>query len=283
MAVGLIVGIGADPTPAEFEELLDRGLIPESGFQFVTLQLSAEEASDRSVLRTYYQGACANQGWLEGMAYTNALTFTDVVVAGRPFVIVRPEVAPDSEPAEDQEGSPERRPSQDPLALSVIRAKLDAAEATTLAGCARLAAVAIVHELPHQTGYPARHIAGLLVEQYKQSGWIPASLTVDDETPVGMLHHPGVSLLDTSEVNAIHASALLALAQDVAPRECEAISFSGENPALGPTYFSILAEGRPSTEAPQGAEEGPDAEARGSSAGSDAPERRTWSLRRRRS
>lgn len=91
MAVGLVVGIGFDPSPADFEELLDRGLIPQAGFQFSALELSAEEASDREMLRTMYQGACVNQGWHEGVAYADALKTAEVSVSGKPVVIVQPE------------------------------------------------------------------------------------------------------------------------------------------------------------------------------------------------
>ncbi len=271
MAVGLVIGIGSDPTPAEFEELINRGLIPQSGFQFVTLQLPPEEASDRSVLRTYYIGACTKQGWQDGMKYADTLTFSDVVAAGRPMVIVQPQLVEEPGSPGGPEGPQGRPAAADTAARIVIAGMLDGADAATLTGCTRVVAVAIVHALPHLTGHPANHIASLFVEQDKARGWIPVSLTVEPDTPVRMVQRPDVSHLRTSEVNAILAEILFDLAPDVDLRECSAIGISGENPALGHTYFAVLAA-RPATSAPPHDAEAPD---------TTAP--RKWSLRRRRS
>jgi hypothetical protein len=91
MAVGLVIGIGSDPTPVEFEELLDRGLIHGTDFQYVTLALTPEEASNRSGLRELYRSACVKQGWMEGMAYADALAFAEVSVGPTRMVVVQPE------------------------------------------------------------------------------------------------------------------------------------------------------------------------------------------------
>jgi hypothetical protein len=271
VAVGLVIGIGSDPTPAEFEELLDRGLIPESGFQFVALALSPEEASDRSILRSHYILACNEQGWLDGMQHADTLTFRDVVVAGTPMVIVQPQGVEEPGSAGGADGPPGRPSPEDAAARIVVAGMLDGADATALTGCTRIVAVAILHDLPHLTGHTANHIAGLFVEQDKGLGWIPDALTVEPDTPVRMVHRPDASLLQTSETNAILAQTLVELAPDPDLRDCSAIGISGDNPALGHTTFAVLAA-RPATgEAPHGGEE-PDA----------APPRK-WSLRRRRS
>lgn len=91
MAVGLVVGVGFDPSPAEFQELLDRGLINATGFDFVTLELSADEASDREGLRGLYEKACVKQGWEAGRLYSPVLTFAEVLVGGKMAIVVRPE------------------------------------------------------------------------------------------------------------------------------------------------------------------------------------------------
>lgn len=92
MAVGLIVGVGFDPSPTDFQELKDRGLIDRFGFQYVTLELSAEDARDRKQLRSLYQASCVKQGWEDGaLLFSDTLTFAEIVVAGNTVIVVRPE------------------------------------------------------------------------------------------------------------------------------------------------------------------------------------------------
>ena len=92
MAVGLVVGVGFDPSPTDFQELIDRGLIDQLGFEYVTLELSAEDAQDRKQLGSLYQAACVKQGWEDGaFLHSESLAFAEVVVAGRTAIVVRPE------------------------------------------------------------------------------------------------------------------------------------------------------------------------------------------------
>jgi TPR repeat protein len=91
MAVGLVIGVGFEPTPAEFQGLLDRGLINATGFEFVTLELSAEEASNREKIRELYEAACIKQGWDAGRLYSPVLTYAEVLVSGKVVIVVRPE------------------------------------------------------------------------------------------------------------------------------------------------------------------------------------------------
>jgi hypothetical protein len=92
MAVGLIIGIDADPTQEQFRQLLDSAIIEPEGFTFEAVALSPEEAADRNQLREYYKAACAKQGWIEGIALANDLEFADLVVAGGRLVVVQPPV-----------------------------------------------------------------------------------------------------------------------------------------------------------------------------------------------
>ncbi|MFN2237138.1 MAG: DUF308 domain-containing protein [Anaerolineales bacterium] len=90
MAVGLLIGVGFDPTPADFEELLTKGALKQRDFQYVTAELSMDEARDREQIKEYYKAACVNQNWPEGIKYSEALKFSDVVVFGKPALIVEP-------------------------------------------------------------------------------------------------------------------------------------------------------------------------------------------------
>jgi alpha-glucoside transport system substrate-binding protein len=90
MAIGLLIGIEFNPTPADFEDLLAKGALKERDFQYVTAELSSDEARDRNQLKEYYKAACINQNWPEGIKYADDLKFSDVVVFGKPVVIVEP-------------------------------------------------------------------------------------------------------------------------------------------------------------------------------------------------
>ena len=82
MAVGLIIGIGSPPTQEEFDYLLDRGGLPQEGFTYEALSLTAEEAADRAQLRDLYKAACVKQNWHAGLAFADDLSFTEVTDAG---------------------------------------------------------------------------------------------------------------------------------------------------------------------------------------------------------
>lgn len=130
----------------------------------------------------------------------------------------------------------------DEVAAERIRGMLGEAGATTLRGCSQILAIAIVHERPHLTGHPAEEIARTFVEQYKAPGWVPADLTLEAHTPVEMVHRPDAASLQSTESNGVLAETVSKLAPTANLDECSAIGFSGDNPALGHTFFSILAK-----------------------------------------
>lgn len=94
MALGLILGVEAEPTQEQFQELLDKELVPSEGFTFETLSVSAAEAADRTHVRELYRAACAKNGWYQGMALAEVLEFADLVVQGGRLVVVKPPTAP---------------------------------------------------------------------------------------------------------------------------------------------------------------------------------------------
>jgi len=94
MAVGMIVGVGSEPTPQEFEYLLDKGGLPQEGFTYEAVSLTAEEAADRDQLREMYKAACVKQNWLAGVAMADDLVFTEVAVGAKRIITVTPPVAP---------------------------------------------------------------------------------------------------------------------------------------------------------------------------------------------
>jgi tetratricopeptide (TPR) repeat protein len=95
MAVGLLIGEGFNPSSSDLQELLDRGLINTTGFEFVTLELSPDRAANREALRELYEAACIKQGWEAGRLFSPLLTFAEVLVGGKPAIIVRPEGSED--------------------------------------------------------------------------------------------------------------------------------------------------------------------------------------------
>jgi hypothetical protein len=94
VAIGLIVGVGAEPTQEQFDELLARGAIEEEGFTFEALAVSPDEAADRNRLRDLYRMACVKQGWEAGLAFVDDLRFADLVIGGGRLVVVTPPTAP---------------------------------------------------------------------------------------------------------------------------------------------------------------------------------------------
>lgn len=123
-----------------------------------------------------------------------------------------------------------------------IKKMLAEAGPTTLRGCKQILSVTILHEKPVPPGYSGQKIAGLFVEQYKKSGWIPTDLSLGDDTPVVAIRRENVASLQTSERNAILADLMARVAKGKGVEGCAAITFSGDNPALGPTFFSVLAK-----------------------------------------
>lgn len=88
--VGLLAGIDFSPNPSEFQTLLDNGDLVE-GLQYVTIELTRQEAGDEKYLTTMFQGAAARQGWIQGVH--SALTIKNAKVNGKPVVIVYPRTA----------------------------------------------------------------------------------------------------------------------------------------------------------------------------------------------
>ena len=87
--VGLLVGVDFSPSASEFETLLEnRDLIP--GLQYVTIELTRQEAGDEKYLTNMFQGAAVKKGWLQGAH--SKLTIKKAKVNGKPVVIVYPSV-----------------------------------------------------------------------------------------------------------------------------------------------------------------------------------------------
>lgn len=88
--VGLLVGVGFQPNASEFEILLENGeLIP--GLQYVTIELTKQEAGDEKYLTNMFRSAAVKQGWLQGVH--TKLTIKKAKVKGKPVVIVYPSLA----------------------------------------------------------------------------------------------------------------------------------------------------------------------------------------------
>ena len=88
--VGLLVGVDFSPSPIEFETLLKNGdLVP--GLQYVTIELTRQEAGDEKYLTTAFHGAAVQQGWPQGVH--TKLTIKKAKINGKPVVIVYPSVA----------------------------------------------------------------------------------------------------------------------------------------------------------------------------------------------
>ncbi len=90
MSIGLLVGVGFTPTPREFEALLASGALDASGRQYVTLELTAKEASNRAYLRSLFQGACAQQNWPQGVSLVDHLEVNEETRDGKKFLIAQP-------------------------------------------------------------------------------------------------------------------------------------------------------------------------------------------------
>ncbi len=130
----------------------------------------------------------------------------------------------------------------------------------TLQGTEEIVAVAILYEgglfdpqqavvIPSGGGTtglsPGGQLARILVEQYKKPGWIPANLTVGPGTTVverKLIYGEEISEnagLDTAGSNAALATMLAEEVDNV--DGCSAIAFIGDSPALGQTFFAVLA------------------------------------------
>ena len=64
--VGLLVGIDFSPNASEFETLLKNGDLVQ-GLQYVTIELTKQEARNKKYLTTMFQGAATKQGWPQGV------------------------------------------------------------------------------------------------------------------------------------------------------------------------------------------------------------------------
>jgi len=139
-----------------------------------------------------------------------------------------------------------RKKSSKPTASAASRSaqlqlKLGKATSTTLNGCTQVAAIAILHERPNTSGFSEQRWARETLKQYKAPGWVPAALRVSDTTPVKMIHQKRTGSIDGPTANAVLADALATLAPATDPGSSECIAFSGDNGALGHTFFAVLA------------------------------------------
>lgn len=126
-------------------------------------------------------------------------------------------------------------------AASQLREKLANATSTTLSECQHIIAIAILHELPMQPSYSVRKIAGLFVDQYKKPGWIPNDLELLNAAGVESIHRETAGQMPSAESNQILADKLATMVKPKAVASCSAIAFSGDNPALGHTFFAVVA------------------------------------------
>jgi hypothetical protein len=93
--IGLFAGVGFLPTSTDFQTLLNDGsLVP--GLTYVTIELTAQDATDQQTLNTLMQGACLTEGWSEGAL--EHFTVKRTSVRGQPVVIVYPASAEVLEP-----------------------------------------------------------------------------------------------------------------------------------------------------------------------------------------
>jgi hypothetical protein len=136
-------------------------------------------------------------------------------------------------------GSKEKVSTEEAEAL--IREKLANAGSGTLIGCKHIIAIAILHELPMQPSFSIKKIAGLFVDQYKQPGWIPRDIVVLDGIGVESIHRENAGRMSPGESNQILAEKLAAMVKPKAVASCSAITFSGDNAALGHTFFAVVA------------------------------------------
>ena len=107
--VGLLAGIDFSPNPSEFQALLDSGDLVE-GLQYVTIELTRQEAGDEKYLTSMFQGAAVQQNWLQGVHAK--LTIKKAKVNGKPVVIVYPSAASPTASEADKE-APAKKPPAD--------------------------------------------------------------------------------------------------------------------------------------------------------------------------
>jgi hypothetical protein len=101
MAVGLIIGIDAEPAEEQIRGLLDEDVVESQGSTFEAPAVSAAEAADRDRLRDLFKAARAKHGWLQGPALSDDLVVADLVVQGQRSIVAGPPVA---SPAASQGG-----------------------------------------------------------------------------------------------------------------------------------------------------------------------------------
>ncbi|TFH59974.1 MAG: hypothetical protein E4G90_10080 [Gemmatimonadales bacterium] len=123
-----------------------------------------------------------------------------------------------------------------------IKKMLAKAGPTTLNGCSQILTVAIIHEKPLRPEHSAEMLALVLVEKHKEKGWIPSNLRLWDHTPVDASHREDAGSLSESEKNAVLAEGIARVVKGESLHGFVAATFSGDNPALGPTFFSVLAK-----------------------------------------
>lgn len=132
---------------------------------------------------------------------------------------------------------------------ATIWSQLQKASAGSLQGSSRIVAIAIIYENPRNIALPeARKLGELLVAQYKDPDFIPHNLFIDTNTKVmarKLVYGREISEtsgLDTAESNKILAE-MLAASIDLDRCEApKAMAFTGDSPALGQTFFAVLAD-----------------------------------------
>lgn len=174
------------------------------------------------------------------------------------------ETAPESPAVDDKPAFAKPPPSQiSPTATSPssdppvskkptsrsIQDMLAKAGSGTLRGAMSIKAVAILYENPRDIAMPPDfQLANLLVEQYKPTGWIPHSLSVQHHTPVAarqLIYGQEISEyagLDTAGSNRLLAEMLANLVNPADVGGASAIAFNGESDALGQAFFAVLAK-----------------------------------------
>ena len=139
-----------------------------------------------------------------------------------------------------------------------IFSKLSAANENTLKNAESVLGAVIVHEREYGpissnfTGDPLelKRIAGNMLNQYKELGWVSQNLEVGASSEVKTRQLvQGVEIsayagLDTAGSNRIISEVLTSMVEEngLSLEDTVAISFSGNSPALGVTYLGILAK-----------------------------------------
>lgn len=127
-------------------------------------------------------------------------------------------------------------------AAGQIRDMLANAGPGTLAVSKHIFAVAILHERPMPAGQSIPKLARGFVEEYKKTGWIPSEIVVLDVAAAEAIHREDSGQMQPGESNQVLAEKLATMVKPKAVRSSSAVSFSGDNPVLGRTFFAVMAD-----------------------------------------